>query len=83
METLPDRVPVLPVENYPNPTPEEKASRLGTNVELSPVISPAISSSDQSQKLIQMVIRPAAECTERLCAGVNQCLLHARTMGYT
>ena len=28
METLPDRVPVLPVENYPDPIPEENATRL-------------------------------------------------------
>ena len=28
METLPDRVPVLPVENYPDPIPEENAIRL-------------------------------------------------------
>ena len=28
METLPDRVPVLLVENYPNPIPEENATRL-------------------------------------------------------
>ena len=28
METLPDRVPVLPVENYPDPVPEENATRL-------------------------------------------------------
>ena len=31
METLPDRVPVLPVENYPNPKPEENGSRLSPN----------------------------------------------------
>ena len=30
MGTLPDRVPVLPVETYPNPIPEENATRLGT-----------------------------------------------------
>ena len=30
METLPDRVPVLPVENYPNPILEENATRLST-----------------------------------------------------
>ena len=28
METLPDRVPVLPMENYPNPIPEENATHL-------------------------------------------------------
>ena len=28
METLPGRVPVLPVENYPDPIPEENATRL-------------------------------------------------------
>ena len=28
METLPDRGPVLPVENYPNPIPGENAARL-------------------------------------------------------
>ena len=28
METLPDRVTVLPAENYPNPIPEENATRL-------------------------------------------------------
>ena len=28
MKTLPDRVPVLPVENYPDPIPEENATRL-------------------------------------------------------
>ena len=28
METLPNQVPVLPVENYPNPIPEENATRL-------------------------------------------------------
>ena len=31
METLPGRVPVLPVENYPNSIPEENASRLHPN----------------------------------------------------
>ena len=31
METLPDRLPVLPVENYPNPIPEENATRLSTS----------------------------------------------------
>ena len=30
METLPDQVPVVPVENYPNPIPEENATRLST-----------------------------------------------------
>ena len=28
VETLPDRVLMLPVENYPNPIPEENATRL-------------------------------------------------------
>ena len=28
METLPDMVPMLPMENYPNPIPEENATRL-------------------------------------------------------
>ena len=32
METLPGWVPVLPVENYPNPIPEENATRLSPNV---------------------------------------------------
>ena len=31
MGALPDRVPVLPVENYPNPIPEENATRLSPN----------------------------------------------------
>ena len=31
METLPDRVPVLPVDNYPIPIPEENATRLSPN----------------------------------------------------
>ena len=31
IETLPDRVPVLPVENYPDPIPEENATRLSPN----------------------------------------------------
>ena len=30
MKTLPDRVPVLPVENFPNPIREENATRLST-----------------------------------------------------
>ena len=31
METLPDWVPVLPVETYLNPIPEENATRLSTS----------------------------------------------------
>ena len=34
METLPDRVPVLPVENYPDPIPEENATRLGPKINI-------------------------------------------------
>ena len=32
MKTLPDRVPVLPLENYPNPIPEENATRLSITI---------------------------------------------------
>ena len=31
METLPNRVPVLPVENYPNPVPGENATPLSSS----------------------------------------------------